>query len=464
MIFEQFYLACLSHASYLVGDDATGRAVVVDPQRDIDGYLRAARSHGLRIERVIETHLHADFLSGHLELAAATGAVISYGVGAVVDYPIEPLRDGDTLALGEVRLDVLATPGHTPESICLVVRESPSAEPWGVLTGDTLFIGSVGRPDLLASAGTGLDADTLARRLYHSLRDNLLELPECTRVFPAHGAGSACGRKLSSESESTIGHERATNWALQEMDENAFVALVNEGQTVAPAYFSFDAQRNREDRPLLRDGHAPRALTLDEVRAAIDGGAVALDTREPADFAAGHLRGSINVGLQGRFAEWSGNVLAPDDRIVLVGDPAAAFEARVRLSRIGFDDIVGLLADPAELFLDHPELTASASRLTAAQLRSRRSQLADRLVLVDVRSPTEADEAGTIDGALSMPLPLVSSQMDSLDPDAPTVVFCASGYRSSTAASVLRSRGFTDASDLLGGYDAWAAEPSDARG
>ena len=242
MIFTQHYLACLSHASYLIGDESTGRAVVVDPRRDVGVYLEEAAANGLAIERVIETHIHADFLSGHLELVAETGAVISYGEGADVEFPIEPLRDGQRLVLGDVSLEILATPGHTPESICIVIYEhEDDTVPYGVLTGDTLFVGDVGRPDLLASAGTDLSADALARHLYQSLRDKLLPLPDSTRIFPGHGAGSSCGKHLSTETSSTLGEQRRTNYALRSMSEDAFVAVVTEGQPTKPQYFAFEA-------------------------------------------------------------------------------------------------------------------------------------------------------------------------------------------------------------------------------
>ena len=316
----QYYLDCLSQASYLVGDEDTGRAVVVDPRRDVHVYVDDAAAAGLRVERVIETHIHADFLSGHLELAAQTGAAVSYGAGAEVDFPIEPLADGEELTLGDVTLRVLATPGHTPESISIVVREHPDdAVPYGVLTGDTMFIGDVGRPDLLSAAG--IAASELARQLYRSLHQKLLALPDATRVYPAHGAGSACGKNLSTETQSTIGEQRRTNYALQPMTEDEFVALVTEGQPLQPMYFSFDAQRNRQAHALLDEGDLPPPLTLRDLLARRDAGAAVLDTREPLDFAAGHLRGSVNVGLHGRFAELGGDVLTPDRSVVLVSEP-----------------------------------------------------------------------------------------------------------------------------------------------
>lgn len=454
MIFTQYYLDCLSHASYLIGDDTTGRAVVIDPQRDIEIYLAEARAKGLHIERVLETHLHADFLSGHLELAAATGAVISFGEAAALEFPSEPLAHGQRLELGQVVLEIRATPGHTPESICIVIYERPEDDiPYGVLTGDTLFVGDVGRPDLLASAGAGYDASTLARLLYRSLREQLLTLPDETRVFPAHGAGSSCGKQLSSETSSTIGEQRRFNYAVQPMTEDQFVATVTEGQPARPPYFSFDAQANRQVRGLLDETAPPASMPLDEVLSRIEAGAIPLDTREPADFAAGHLRGAINVGLQGRFAEWAGDVIDPDRDIVLVGEPTAALESRVRLARIGFDRVVGCLDDPSSLFIDHPDLVEASSRLTTAQLAGL-LELETDTQLIDVRGTGEAEE-GTIIGARVIPLAALVESLGTLDPLAPVVVNCASGYRSVIGASVLRHAGFSDVSDLIGGYSAW---------
>ncbi len=455
MIFTQHYLGCLSHASYLIGDETTGRAVVFDPRRDVAVYLEVAAAKGLTIERVIETHIHADFVSGHLELAAQVGAIVSFGAGADLSFPAELLEDGQRIALGEVTLEILATPGHTPESICIVVYEHPDDEvPYGVLTGDTLFVGDVGRPDLLASGGADLSADALARRLYQSLHDKLLALPDATRVFPAHGAGSACGKQLSSETSSTLGEQRKTNYALQPMDEDMFVAIVTEGQPPRPSYFDRDRQRNRELHSLL-DEAAPRLENVAEVLARAERGAQLLDVREPADFAAGHVRGAINIGLQGRLAEWAGAVLSPDRDVVLVGDPTCALEAKIRLGRVGYDRVVGQLDDPAGLMAAHPELHESSSRLTIEQLAELRG-LETALQLVDVRTPGETGR-GTLLRAHEIPLTVLTESLAGLDPDAAIVVYCASGYRSQVAASVLRAVGFADVSDLLGGYAAWEA-------
>lgn len=455
MFFRQYYLGCLSHASYLIGDTTTGSAVVVDPQRDVAEYLADAEAHGLRIEKVLETHFHADFLSGHLELAARTGAAIGFGRAAAgrAEFPIETFADGDRIVLGEVVLEVRETPGHTPESVSIVVFDhGTDATPYGVLTGDTLFIGDVGRPDLLASIG--VTADELARQLFHSLHERLMVLPDATKVLPAHGAGSACGKNLSTETVSTIGEQRRTNYALAPMTEDEFVEVVTQGQSVAPMYFSFAANRNREMRDLLGDDSSVASLSLEEVLARQRAGVIVIDGRDDMSFAAGHLRGSVNVGLGGRFAEYSGEVMAPGTPIVLVTDPGHEAEAKVRLARIGFDHVLGALHDPIAAFVTHPEHVEQLSRLSADGLASRIASVPN-LVLVDVRNPGEVD-LGTIPGARTISLPSLLARLSELDPAAPTVVFCAGGYRSAIASSLLRSRGFADVSDLVGGYTAWA--------
>ena len=458
MHFTQYYLDCLSQASYLIGDETTGRAVVVDPRRDIQEYLDDAAEAGLRIELIIETHFHADFLSGHLELAEATGAEIGFGEVAAADFPIRRLRDGERISLGDVTLEVRATPGHTPESISVVVYEHAADEvPYGVLTGDTLFIGDVGRPDLLSSVG--VSADDLGRRLYRSLHDKLLSLPDVTRVFPAHGAGSACGKNLSTETVSTIGEQRQTNYALAPMTEAEFVAVVTEGQPTAPGYFAFDAGLNRRQRELLDETLPPEPLTLDEVLTRQAAGAVVLDTRDANEFSIGHLRGSLNVGAGGRFAEYAGSVVDHDTPIILVTDPGGELEARVRLARIGFDGVVGALADPLAAFTARPEALETSTRMTAADLERRLASEPDGPTLVDVRNPGEV-RLGMIDGARHIPVADLRRRLAELDPSRPTVVYCAGGYRSILAASLLRAAGFGDVSDLLGGYGAWTAQVS----
>lgn len=454
MIFKQYELGCLSLFSYLIGDETTGRAVVIDPQRDVTQYVDDAERLGLTIERVLETHFHADFLSGHLELAAATGAVISFGDEGHADFPIDPMAHGQRLSLGDVVLEVRHTPGHTPESISIVVWEhAGDVDPWAVFTGDTLFIGDVGRPDLLTSIGW--TADGLARRLYRSIRDQLLTLPDTTRVYPAHGAGSACGKNLSTASQSTIGEQRRTNYALAPMSEDAFVEAVTQGQSIAPLYFAFAADSNRRDRELLDDHRDTPAFDVDLTLRQQAEGAVVIDGRSAELFASGHLRGAINVGLDGRFAEYAGDVLRPGQTVILITDPGRENEARIRLARIGFDHVIGALHDIDRVLVDHPELAEQAPRVTASEVEHRRIAEPE-LQIVDVRNPGEV-EAGAIDGAVNLPLPQLLDRMGELDPTRPTIVYCAGGYRSATAASLLRSRGFNTVADIYGGYGAVCA-------
>jgi hydroxyacylglutathione hydrolase len=456
MFFRQYQLGCLSLFSYLIGDETTGNAVVVDPQRDIDQYLHDAEAKGMRIERVIETHFHADFVSGHLELAAATGAAISYGDVATADFKIDGLAHGQRLPLGDsVELEIRHTPGHTPESISIVVRQRD--EPWGVLTGDTLFVGDVGRPDLLASAGWS--KEDLARQLYRSLHDQLLTLPDGCRVFPAHGAGSACGKHMSAAIESTIGEQRRMNYALRPMTEDAFVDVVTEGQSVAPLYFSYAADANRHVHVLLDDHEAPVELDVDGVVVAQESGAIVLDARAPEEFASGHLRGSVNVGMDGRFAEYAGDVMRAGQPIVLITDPGRETEARVRLARIGFDTVIGCLPDIDAVLARAPERAGSATRIPAADLALWVHE-SPSLQIVDVRNPGETAE-GVIVGATELPLPRLLDGLETLDRNAPTVVYCAGGYRSSIGASLLRAHGFTTVADVLGGYGAWVAQRLD---
>ncbi|MGW9172490.1 MBL fold metallo-hydrolase [Streptomyces decoyicus] len=503
MHFAQYYLDCLSQASYLIGDETTGRAVLVDPRRDIDDYLHDAEAAGLRIELVIETHIHADFLSGHLELARATDAAIAFGEAAETGFPIRRLRDGERISLGAddtegVTLTALATPGHTLESICLVIHEHPDDEvPFGVLTGDTLFVGDVGRPDLLSAAGHS--PHDMAARLYRSLHTKLLTLPDATRVFPAHGAGSACGRSLSSETSSTIGDQRRLNYALQPMPEADFVRLVTAGQPTTPGYFAHDAALNRDGHPLLDPG-PPAALTLDEALAARDRqGAVLLDCRPSAAYTRAHLAGSLHTSLDTRFAEYAGSVVAPGIPIVLIADPGTEQEARLRLARIGYDRVLGHLSDPAAVLEHTPALTRHSRRIRHDELALERPQSDDATEagasapgappaadaaavgapapaapdgpaadapapegptpgaqLIDVRNPAEY-EAGALPGARNIPLAGLSQRLTELDPARPVVLYCRSGGRSVIAAALLEARGFGDVCDVVGGYEAVAA-------
>jgi len=452
MKFIQYYLDCLSHASYLIGDETTGRAVVVDPQRDVSEYLTDAQDMGMAIELVIETHFHADFLSGHLELAKATGAKIVYSSVAETEFESMGVGDGERYSLGEVTLEFRHTPGHTPESMSIVVYEHAHDEvPYGVLTGDALFIGDVGRPDLLASIG--FTREELADKLYDSLHNKLMTLPDATRVYPAHGAGSACGKNLSTDLWSTMGEQKETNYALRAPDKATFMDLVTAGQPPAPSYFVYDAILNRKDRELLDETKMPAPMTYEQVLAALGRGAVLVDGRGPEDFALGHLRRAINIGLEGRYAEFAGSVLPTDVDIVLFTEPGQELEGKNRLARIGFDRVIGYLDKPFEVMFSHRDDVQVASRLTAKAFDQRAAELID-LQVVDVRNPGEV-EAGTIPHAIAIPVGQLPSRLSELDPAKPTVVYCAGGYRSSVAASLLRRNGFGDVSDILGGYGAW---------
>ena len=453
MILEQYYIECLSQASYLIGDETTGRAVVVDPRRDISDYLADAQRYGLTIEGVINTHFHADFVSGHLELVDATGAWIGFGARAETDYPIRRLVDGEHISLGRVDLEILSTPGHTWESISVVVREYPGAVPTAVLTGDSMFIGDVGRPDLV-NIGKSSTED-LARAMYHSIHDKLLALPDQVLVMPAHGAGSSCGKNLSTELTSTVGEQRRTNPSVQPMTEDAFVELITRGQPAAPAYFSVDAAMNKRVHPLLAQDREIPALSAAQLRAAVEGGIRVLDARSVEDFAAGHLRGSVNVGFDGRFAETGGMVADVGEKIALVTYPGDEQLAAMRLARIGSDNAVGYLNVghdgffPAEL----SDLLQTAPRVTAAELDPLLAK--DAVTLIDIRNPGELD-VGVIPGAIHIPLAQLRARLSEVPTGKPIVVHCAGGWRSSVAASLLRAAGLEHVSDLAGGYTGWA--------
>jgi hydroxyacylglutathione hydrolase len=454
MLFTQFYLDCLSQASYLVGDERTGRAVVVDPRRDVAEYLAEAQAHGLRVEAVVNTHFHADFVSGHLELAARTGAWIGYGRRAEdVEFPVRALADGDRIVLGDVVLEIMETPGHTPESISVVVYEhAGDAVPYGVLTGDALFIGDVGRPDLLASVG--VTAGELASMLYDSVQHRLMSLPDAVRVFPAHGAGSACGKNLSTERQSTIGVQRRTNYACAPMTEAEFVALVTEGQPATPGYFRYDAVLNRKQRELLDVARHLRPLDRPEFLARRAGGAAVVDARDPQEFAAGHLLGSLNVPADGRFAERAGMVVEPGSEILVVAPEDREEEVVTRLARIGLDNVTGYLPEPEAALPAMPGEVARASRLTVSELREALAGSRAPAVL-DVRNGGERAE-GDIEGSTHIPLAELPKRLGEVPASRPLVVYCAGGIRSSIAASLLRAAGRDDVSDLIGGYGAWS--------
>jgi hydroxyacylglutathione hydrolase len=457
VILKQFYLGCLAHASYLIGDEQTGTAVVVDPQRDIDQYITFAAKNALQIKHVFLTHLHADFVAGHLELRDRVGATICLGAAARAEYPHTALKEGDVLEFGRIRLKVLETPGHTAESISIVVHDlsSGTAQPKAVLTGDTLFIGDVGRPDLRAAMGWS--AAELGGKLYDSLHTKLLALPDEILVYPAHGAGSLCGKALSKETVSTLGEQRRLNYALQPMSKEAFIRVVTADQPDAPAYFNYDAVLNSEERPTLEQALAREMnpLSLDAVLDVQRQGAQILDTRDPAEFAAAHLAGSINIGLSGQFATWVGTVLDRAHPIVIIATPGRENEAAIRLGRIGFDHVAGYLKDGLHSLESRPDLTVATERL-GAPFAAEILSSAEPPLAIDVRAPRERDQKH-ISGSMSLPLNHLTEKLSKLPVGRPLLVYCAGGYRSSIAASLLQSRGFSHVSEIAGGIAGWEA-------
>jgi glyoxylase-like metal-dependent hydrolase (beta-lactamase superfamily II)/rhodanese-related sulfurtransferase len=457
VIFKQFYLPCLAHASYLIGDEDTGTAAVVDPQRDTDQYIAFVSEHKLKIKHVFLTHLHADFVAGHLELRDRVGATIYLGAAAKAGYAFTPLGDGALVEFGRVRLKALETPGHTPESLSIVVYDLNAGEtkPYAVLTGDTLFIGDVGRPDLRAALGWS--AKELGSMLFDSLHTKLLALPDESLVYPAHGAGSLCGKALSKETVSTLGEQRESNYALQPMSKEAFIQVVTADQPDAPAYFNYDAVLNSEERPTLDQALAleMNPLTLDTLLGMQRSGAQILDTRDGGEFASAHLRGSINIGLGGQYATWVGTVLNRAHPIVIIADPGRENEAAIRLGRIGFDHVAGYLQDGMRSLESRPELTVKTERVSAPfaaeLLSSEQSPLA-----VDVRAPREREQK-FIAGSLGIPLNHLVENIGMLPKDRALLLYCAGGYRSSIAASLLQKNGFDRVSEIAGGLAGWEA-------
>jgi len=464
VILKQYYLGCLAHASYLIADEGSGVAAVVDPQRDVDEYVQDAHRLGCRIEHVFLTHFHADFVAGHLELRDREGARIYLGASAAAEYEFTPLADGECLALGKVRLEVLETPGHSPESISILVHDADEnmRRPHAVLTGDTLFIGDVGRPDLRAAMGWS--ADQLAGMLYDSLHSKLLRLPDETLVYPAHGAGSLCGKNLSTDTVSSIGVQRRYNYALQPMSRDEFIQLVTAELPEAPPYFSYDAVLNTKERPTLEQAleQGLRPLGLSEALALVEAGAEMLDSRDPADFAGAHIAGSVNVGLGGSYATWAGTVLDRERPLVIVADPGREGEAAIRLGRIGFDNVVGFVAGGMQAIQDRPDLLARIERITAVTVAEQLAGAVPPLVL-DVRAESEWQEE-RIGRSLNIPLGQLLGRLDELPRDQSVVVHCATGYRSSIAASLLRREGLERIADLVGGINAWQASTGNGAG
>jgi glyoxylase-like metal-dependent hydrolase (beta-lactamase superfamily II)/rhodanese-related sulfurtransferase len=452
MYFEHFYLGCLSHASYMIG--SKGVAAVIDPQRDVQIYLDEAAKQGLKIEHVIETHLHADFVSGHRELADRTGAKIYLGQRAGAKFPHVPVGDGDFIEFGRCRLQFLETPGHTVESICILTADlDKSPEPSVVFTGDTLFIGDVGRPDLSPDK----TPQELAGMLYDSLHDKLMKLPDAVEVYPAHGAGSLCGRQMSTDRSSTIGREKSTNYALKAGTREEFIRLLTSELPERPGYFALDAEINREGAPALSDLPPLAALAPAEVQARAKQGATILDTRPADQFTAAHIPGSIFIGLTGQYASWAGTLLGLNQELVLVAeDPEHVEEARVRLARVGIERVAGYLADGLAGWTREGLPVVQTPTISPDELHRLLTEDGRDLQLLDVRRPPEW-QGGHLDRAVLKPLNKLTASLSDLDPERLTIVHCRSGYRSLIGASLLERSGFRQVINVTGGLDAWEA-------
>jgi hydroxyacylglutathione hydrolase len=457
MFLKQYYLGCLAHASYLVSDEASASAIVVDPQRDIQQYLTDAEGLGVNIRHVFLTHFHADFLAGHLELRDRCGADIRLGARGQAEYAFVPMKDGDALEFPGLRVQVLETPGHTIESISILLFDlhKDPAKPCAVLTGDTLFIGDVGRPDLRASLGW--TARELGGHLYDSLRNKLLPLPDETLVYPAHGAGSLCGKQLSSDTVSTLGDQRRLNYALQPMTKEAFISLVIADQPDAPSYFAYDAILNTRERPTLDQmlQHVLNPIELDEVLEIGDAGAQLLDVRDASEYAKGHIAGSINIGLGGQYATWAGTVLDRARPIVIIAEPGREQEAALRLGRIGFDHVKGCLRDGMGALAERQDLVWATERVSAPMLAEELDS-PDPPLVMDIRSPREW-AAKHIDSSVNIPLTHLQQRMAEVPRGRRLAVHCAGGYRSSIAVSILSQHGITNVIELAGGIAAWEA-------
>jgi hydroxyacylglutathione hydrolase len=449
---EQFFLGCLAHASYLVSSE--GIAAVIDPQRDVDIYIDAARDKGLKIEHIIETHLHADFVSGHHELAERTGARIYLGEGSGAKFPHTSVRDGDSIQFGNCRFDFSQTPGHTLESICIAVTDlAEPSRPKAVFTGDTLFVGDVGRPDLSGDK----TPQELAAMLYRSLHTKLLNLPDDTEIYPAHGAGSLCGRQMGTERSSTIGKERRTNYALQAQSSDEFISLLTDSLPPRPEYFGRDVELNRQGAAPLHQLPPPVPIRAPEVFRLQSEGAIVLDTRPAMQFAVAHVPGSMHIALSGQYASWAARILGLDKQIILVGEDADHLrESQLRLARVGIENVRAYLEGGITGWLEGGYELDYIPQLSVQEFDELLATEKDHVAVLDVREPGEV-QAGAIENSVRIPLGQLSSRTGELKRDKLMVVHCKGGYRSSIATSILRRAGFRDLANLTGGYDAWKA-------
>ena len=457
MFIKQLYTNCLSEAAYYI--ESEGEAVIIDPLRDIEAYIDLAKERNAGIKYIFETHFHADFVSGHLDLSKKTGAPIIYGPGAKTNFKIHNAKDGEIFKLGKISFEVLHTPGHTLESSCYLLRDEEN-NPHAIFTGDTLFVGDVGRPDL--SSGD-MTSEELAGIMYDTIQNKILPLNDAILVYPAHGPGSSCGKNLGPNTFSTIADEKKTNYALQPQSREEFIIAVTKGLNEAPKYFAINAKINQEGYEDLSDiklkGTTP--LTIEKFKAAINDDVIILDTRHASEFTQGFIPGSIFIGLEGRFAEWAGSILAFDKPILLVTAPGKEEESVIRLSRVGFDKMTGYLKGGFEAWKNAGEKVDIIIDVEADEL------IMDiphdpNLVVVDVRREMEFAD-GHLANAVNLPLDEMTdvAQMAKFEDNQNLYVHCAGGYRSVIASSLLKRQGYHNLRNVLGGWNKIKEEKGD---
>lgn len=448
MTVEQLYTNCLSEAAYFITSE--GEAAVIDPIRDYQPYINKANELGVKIKYIFETHFHADFISGHIDLAKQTGAKIIYGPTAQTDYAVTVAADGERFKLGKAEFEVLHTPGHTPESICLLLKDE-KGKPYCVFTGDTLFIGDVGRPDLL---GTKMSKEELAGMLYDSLNNKIKTLPDDVIVYPAHGPGSACGKNLGKETFSTIGVQKEMNYALKEMTKAEFVKAIIDGLSAPPQYFPKNAQINKSGYLSLNEvlKRNEKALTVTEFENAVKEGAIVLDSRTPDVFGTGFVKGAVNIGLQGRFAEWVGTLFDINQPFVLVTDEGKEHETILRMARVGYENVKGYLAGGINSWKEAGKEIDMIISIDAEEMQLDLKH--EEITVMDVRKETEYN-TGHVEGALNVVLQSFDKQLpEDLTKEEPIYIHCQGGYRSMIAASLLRRKGFNNLKNIYKGYDA----------
>jgi glyoxylase-like metal-dependent hydrolase (beta-lactamase superfamily II)/rhodanese-related sulfurtransferase len=457
MFIKQLYTGCISEAAYYV--ESNGEAAVIDPLRDIDTYLQLARERKATIKYIFETHFHADFVSGHIDLSKATGATIVYGPGTVTKLDVHIAKDGEEFKLGDTSIEVLHTPGHTLESSCFLLKNE-KGDAHCIFTGDTLFVGDVGRPDL-AQKGAELTMQDLAGILYESLQKKIIPLGDNVIVYPAHGPGSACGKNLGPNTYSTIGEEKQNNYALKAKDKKEFINAVTDGLVAPPNYFPINAQINKEGYESLDAvvEQSLKPLSIAEIKKAVEDHELLLDTRNAEVFTLGFIPGSVFIGLEGRFAEWAGSLLPFDKPIILVTEPGMEKETIIRLARVGFSNVKGYVDGGFEAWRSAGEETDMIINIEADEL-AMDIPFDDKLVVLDVRKPTEFAE-GHVKDALNIPVNDLTDPLNiaSLEEDQNIYVHCQGGYRSMIATSLLKREGIHNLRNIVGGFNKIKEEP-----